>query len=282
MKSTEKTSTGFVDPFSPEELEEVRGPTYASERPERKLENSARKARESTGLDFESFDDLRVEELSEDSIAQTRRKRYSNASRDYFVTVLAADPELLNLPRELRTHALTHENVHSRQFTGRLYETLVDHGIDGSEAERLQSMMEKDESRMEGATEIITHFLDPGSEKVGKRFYPDEMELVEQELGQDSELVKQIKEVKDQVLEDYREVYNFETEEGLYHEKGVFAGQEYEAMVIGEDAEIYGAQTVTEYLIEETYRDNEYQEFVESNDYGGDVLENTVVKDYLE
>ena len=280
--ASEKNDSGPADPFKPGELKEVQGPSYAGERPLKRLENLAEEVKDVTGLDFQSFDYFRVEDLPEDSIAQTRRQKYSGSSGDYVLTVLAADPQLLDLPGELKTHALVHENVHSRHFNGRLYETLIGEGMSGEEAGKLESIMEADESRLEGATEIITHFLDPESEKVGKRFYPDEMELVEKELDPGNELLKEIKAVEKQVLDEYREVYQFETAEGLYREKGSFAGREYDALVLGENAEVYGEDLIGDYLLEEGYDDNEYQEFVESNGYDGDVLENTVVQDYLE
>ncbi|MFB6116828.1 MAG: hypothetical protein ABEK10_04950 [Candidatus Nanosalina sp.] len=282
MKSaSRKNNSGPVNPFNPEELEEVQGPTYAADRPGRRLQDSIKETEEATGLDFDSFDDFRVEDLPEDSLAQTQRREYTGSDGGYVLTVLAADPELLDLGSDLRNHALTHENVHGRHFTGRLYDTLVDQGLDGEEAGRLHSVMEKDESRLEGATEIITHFLDPNSERVGRSFYPDEMAAVEAELEGDSELVDEIEEVKHEVVDQYREVYEVEASEGLYHERGSFAGQDYDALVLGDSAEVYGDEIVGEYLVEDSYPDNEYQEFVESNGYGGDVLENTVVEDYL-
>lgn len=277
-----KNNSGPVNPFNPEELEEIQGPTYAVERPGRKLQNSIRETEKVIGLDFDSFDDFRVEDLPEDSLAQTQRKKYSGSDGDYVVTVLAADPELLDLGSGLRRHALTHENVHGRHFTGRLYDTLVSEGIDGEEAGRLHSVMGRDEACLEGATEIITHFLDPKSEEVGRSFYPDEMAAVEAELEGESELVDEIEKTKREVVDQYRDVYEVEAFEGLYRERGSFAGQEYDALVLGESAELYGEEVVGEYLMEESYPDNEYQEFVESNGYGGDVLENTVVEDYLD
>lgn len=276
-------SADVVDPFKPEKLEEVQGPTYASEKPERELQDSVEDVREITGLDFDSFDDFRVEDLPEDSIAQTRRESYGDTESDYIRTVLAADPELLGLGRELRNHALVHENVHSRHFSGRLYDTLVDRGVSGEDAGRIHSIMDSgDERKLEGGTELITHFLDPENEKVGKSFYPDEMKEVERQLEGESELVEEIKDVKQELLDQYRDIYELDVAEGFYHETGNFAGQEYDALVMGDGAEVYGEEVVQDYLLEEdNYSGDDYEEFAE-NMYSGEVLDNTPVEAYME
>ena len=97
------------------------------------------------------------------------------------------------MDKSLRNHALVHEGVHSLQFGGGLCEKLLEEELSKEEVRQLQSEMNKNEKRLEGATEAITHFLDPESQKVGRRFYPDEMALVESELEPDSEISKDIK-----------------------------------------------------------------------------------------
>jgi hypothetical protein len=276
-------SADVVNPYNPEELDEVQGPTYASERPERELMQSVDEAAERTGLDFDSFDDFRVEDL-EGSIAQTRRKNYrSSSGGEYVKTVLAADPEILDLDNYLKVHALLHENVHGKHFSGELYDTLVDRGMPRSEAAELESLMDEDRESLEGGTELITHFLDPDSESVGRSFYPDEMKRVEERLDGDSELLKEIDDAGRELIDEYREVYQVEVDEGLYRERGSFAGQEYDAMVLGENAEVYGEEVVQNYLMDENYAEDDYQEFADEGVYHDEsVLENDIVDDYRE
>ena len=277
-------SAEIVNPFNPEELEEVKGPSYASERPERKLMQSVEEAAERTGLDFEVFDDFRVENLSEGSIAQTRQTSdVSSTGGHYMKTILTADPDLIDAGKYLRVHALLHENIHGRHFNDKLYETLVGNGMPRGEAAELESLMNESREHLEGGTEIITHFLDPDSEAVGRSFYPDEMEKVEQSLEADSKILREIDNAGRELIDQYQEVYQVEVNEGVYREKGSFAGQEYDALVLGDGAELYGGDVVQNYLMEENYSEKNYQEFAEEGVYHDEsVLENDVIEDYRE
>lgn len=278
-----KSSGKTVNPFNPEELEKVQGPTYAGERPERRLQEAANEAEEITGLDFDSFDEFRVEDLQDDAIAQTRQEVSRYSEDDSFRTVLAADPELLDKDSYIKIHALTHENVHSRHFNNRLYTTLVDQGISGEDAGELHQLMEDDKDQLEGGTEIITHFLNPGSRSVGQVFYPDEMEEVKEKLGDDTEILEDIEESGRELVREYQDIYDVEVKDGVYREKGSFAGQDYDALVVGEGAEMYGGQMIQEYLFEENYSDGEYTDFPEEGAYHHKgIMENGIDEDYRE
>ena len=138
--------------------------------------------------------------------------------------------------------------------------------------------MSKNEKRLEGATEAITHFLDPESHKVGRRFYPDEMALVESELEPDSEIAKDIKNTRNAIIEEYKQVYEVDVNEGVYREKGVFNGERYDAVVVGDSVEDYGEEIVNQYL-EHRYSEDKYQRSAEPSTYDG--LETAGMEEYV-
>ncbi|EGQ43731.1 MAG: hypothetical protein J07AB43_06080 [Candidatus Nanosalina sp. J07AB43] len=232
-------------------------------------------AEDVSGINF-NFDSVKFESLAGESLAQTRKQQYDGEL--YSKIVLAADPQLKNMSKSLRNHALIHEGVHSLQFEGKLCEKLLEEELSEEEVRQLQLEMGKNETRLEGATEVITHFLDPDSQKVGRRFYPDEMALVESELEEDSEIAKDIKNTKNSIIAEYKQVYEVEVNEGIYREKGVFNGEAYDAVVLGDSIEDYGEEIVNQYL-EHRYSEGEYQESVELSTY--DSLDAVGTEEYV-
>lgn len=252
-KHGKDSSNGPVDPFRPELLDEVQGPSYSHEPLMDQLEASMAEVEDFSGLSFDVFDDVSIERLPEGVPAATRNEGYRVPFMGdlYDNTVLVADPELLEMPKEERNHALTHENVHGHYFNGKEDKPLKKAGVRGEDAEKLYKFLNSgDEASFEGATEFITHLLDPESSKVGRKFYPQEMEAVENELDTDSELVEDIRGLKNELIDHYTEKYDVDVSEGLYRGTGSFAGVEYDAVVMGEDAEAYGEEVVKSYLEE--------------------------------
>jgi len=225
----------------------------ASQQVLEKLETSIKEVEDFSGLDFNVFDDISVEKLPEGVPAATRNGKYQVPliGSIYDRTELVLDPELAEMPRWDRNHALLHEDVHGHYFKDKEKEALDKAGLYGEDRDKIEYLLNSgDESAFEGSTEFITHLLDPESQRVGKKFYPGEMEAVQEELDSDSELVEDIRGLKHELLENYTEVYDIETSEGLYRESGNFAGVDYDVTVIGEDAEDYGEEVVNEYLEE--------------------------------
>jgi len=241
------------------------------------LETSMEEVQDFSGLDFNVFDDVSVESLPKGVPAATRNGKYRMPliGSLYDNTELVLDPELAQMPRWDRNHALIHEGVHGHYFKDREDELMDEAGVYGEDREKLQYFLNSgDESAFEGSTEFITHLLDPESQKVGKKFYPREMEAVQEELDSDSELVEDIRGLKHELLENYTEVYDVEASEGLYRESGNFAGVDYDVTVIGEDAEEYGEEVVNEYLEEVA---NYMKDGVYGLDESGQVAEDNAI-----
>lgn len=285
---------GDDTPWSPENLDEDNSIVYAGERPDRQLQQAVKETEEETDLGFGSFDDIRVENLPKGSLAQTRKVEEDKGGSKYLKTLLLADPELVGKPDYIQTHALTHENVHGLHFNDELYDTLVDRGFGREDAGKLRKLVDQDRDIQEGTTEFITHLLDPNSERVGRRFYSDEMAQVEEMLEGESELVQEIEDTKQELIDNYRDFYDVGVSEGIYMEQGEFAGQEYEAMVIGEGAQIYGEQVVQDYLTQDdNYEEiGDYQDFsaedvhldrgILDDDPAGDYMQGIQENDYLD
>jgi len=286
---TTQSPTGSIDSEDLQDSSFV----YASDRPDRKLQEAVEDTEEQTGLGFDHFDDIRVENLPEGSLAQTRQvEKDKNGSR-YLQTQLVADPDLIGEADYVQNHALVHENVHGLHFQDKLYDTLLDKGIENKDAGKLRTLVDQERSIQEGTTEFITHLLDPNSERVGRRFYRDEMSQVEEMLEGESQLVKEIEDTKDELINEYRDVYEVGVAEGIYMEKGEFAGQEYDAMVIGKGAQRHGEDIVQDYLAETNYdTEGEYQDFsaedvhldrgILKDDPAGDYMQSIQENDYLE
>ena len=239
------------------------------------LEDFLQDAEDVSGINFE-FDHLKFEALPGERLAQTRKEQYDGEL--YSRIVLAADPQLKGMNKSLRNHVLIHEGVHSLQFERGLCEKLLEEELSKEEVRQLQSEMNKNEKRLEGATEAITHFLDPESQKVGRRFYPDEMALVESELEPGSEIAKDIKNTRNAIVEEYKQVYEVDVNEGIYREKGVFNGEGYDAVVTGDSVEDYGEEIVNQYL-EHRYSEDEYQRSAEAGIYDG--WETAAMEEYV-
>lgn len=253
MNNTKRKTGGPVDPFRPELLEEVQGPSYSHEPLEDQLMNSIEEVESFSGLSFDVFDDISIEKLPEGVPAATRNEGYRVPLLGslYNDTVLVADPELFQMPEADRNHALLHENVHGHYFNDEEERPLEEAGVYGEDARKLYNFLNSgDEAVFEGATEFITHLLDPESKKVGRKFYPREMEAVENKLEADSELVEDIRGLKHELLDHYTDTYNVDVAEGFYRETGNFAGVQYDVVVMGEDAEAYGEEVVSGYLEE--------------------------------
>ena len=239
------------------------------------LEDFLQDAEDVSGINFK-FDHLKFETLPGERLAQTRKEQYDGEL--YSRIVLAADPQLKGMNKSVRNHALIHEGVHSLQFERGLCEKLLEEELSKEEVRQLQSEMSKNEKRLEGATEAITHFLDPESQKVGRRFYPDEMALVESELEPGSEIAKDIKNTRNAIVEEYKQVYEVDVNEGVYREKGVFNGERYDAVVVGDSVEDYGEEIVNQYL-EHRYSEDEYQRSAEAGIYDG--WETAAMEEYV-
>lgn len=273
--NSKSSDSGPVNPFRPELLDEVQGPSYGTDSSLDMLEASMDEVEAFSGLSFDVFDEVAVEDLPEGVPAATRNEKYTAPliGSVYDSTVLVADPELLSMPEAERNHALLHENVHGHYFNDKEERPLERAGIEGEDKEKLYQLLNYgDESAFEGATEFITHLLDPESRKVGKKFYPEEMEAVEEELDADSDLVEDIRGLKNDLIDNYREVYDVEAFDGVYMESGNFAGVDYDALVIGEDAEAYGEEVVRGYL-------ENFSEYDEDGVYGLDEDSGGVAED---
>lgn len=286
-------SPGNAQAWDHEEFEEDTSIVYAGDRPDRKLQDAVKETEEETGLDFDHFDDIRVENLPEGSLAQTRRVQQVRGENSYLQTLLVADPDLTNRVDHVKNHALVHENVHGLHFQDKLYDTLVDRGIGKEDAGKLRNLVDQDRSIQEGTTEFITHLLDPNSERVGRRFYRDEMSQVEEMLEVESELVQEIEDTKQELIDNYRDVYDAGVAEGIYMEQGEFAGQQYDALVVGEGAETHGKEIVQDYLAETHYdEEGDYQDFtaedvhldrgILKDDPAGDYMQSIQENDYLD
>ncbi|WP_414838153.1 hypothetical protein ACK3SF_02010 [Candidatus Nanosalina sp. VS9-1] len=206
--NSKNSDSGPVDPFRPELLDEVQGPSYGQDPVLDELEASMGEVEDFSGLSFDVFDEVSVENLPEGVPAATRNEKYRAplVGNIYDSTVLVADPELLQMPKAERNHALLHENVHGHYFRGEEQRPLEKAGVEDEDKEKLYRMLNYgDESAFEGATEFITHMLDPESRRVGKKFYPEELEAVEQELDADSQLVEDIQGLKNKLIDNYRE-----------------------------------------------------------------------------
>lgn len=262
---------------SPGPLDENAWSPDASKEVLNQLEASMDEVESFSGLDFDVFDDVSVESLPEGVPAATRNGKYRMPliGSLYDNTELVLDPELAQMSRWDRNHALIHEGVHGHYFKDREDELMDEAGIYGEERNKLQCFLNSgDESAFEGSTEFITHLLDPESQKVGKKFYPRELEAVQEELDSDSELVEDIRGLKHELLENYTELYDVETSEGLYRESVNFAGVDYDVTVIGEDAEEYGEEVVNEYLEEVA---NYMKDGVYGLDESGQVAEDNAI-----
>lgn len=235
---------------------------YSSTSSNDRLQDFLDRAEDLSGIEFDSFDNFKFESLPENKIAQTRQKTYNGT----YTTILAADPELKTMDKDVRTHALIHEGIHGLQFNGQLYDKLLEENLDRDEVRKLHSLMSEDQARLEGVTEIVTHFLHPNSQKVGRRFYPDEMKIVESELEQGNEIIEDINNLKQSIISKYKEVYEVEFNNGVYREKGTFDGEEYEVLVEEEPIQKYGEDLVNKYLAQ-NYVENEYQESIEEDMY---------------
>jgi len=266
---------------------------YASDRPDRKLQEAVEDTEEETGLGFDHFDDIRVENLPEGSLAQTRQVEKDKGGSRYLQTQLVADPDLVGKADYVQNHALVHENVHGLHFQDKLYDTLLDKGIENEDAGKLRTLVDQERSIQEGTTEFITHLLDPNSERVGRRFYRDEMSQVEEMLEGESEIVKQIEDTKDELIDEYRDVYEVGVADGIYMEKGEFAGQEYDAMVVGQGAQRHGEDIIRDYLAENEYQEHDgYQDFsaedvhldrgILKDDPAGDYMQSIQENEYLD
>ncbi len=249
--NTENNNDAPVDPFKPELLQETQGSTYGQDDLQEELEISTEQAEEASGLDFDVFDSKELVDLPPGVWAATLNDTYRHplTGEVYDNTRLLADPEILERPEEERNHALIHEGVHGHYFSGEQERPVQEAGIYGEDAKKLYSFLNSgDEELVEGATEFLTHMLDPESEKVGKMFYPRQLEAVEQELDADTELVEDIRGLKHELLDHYTEVYDVEVDSGVYREQGEFAGLEYDITIMADGAEAYGEEVVNEYL----------------------------------
>ena len=273
--NSKNPDSGPVDPFRPELLDEMQGPSYGQDSVLDDLEASMDEVESFSGLSFDVFDEVSIENLPEGVPAATRNEKYRVPLLGslYDSTVLVADPELLQMPKAERNHALLHENVHGHYFNGEEDRPLEQAGVKGEDKEKLYRFLNYgDESAFEGATEFITHMLDPENRRVGKKFYPEELEAVEQELDADSDLVEDIRGLKNDLIDNYREIYDVEAFEGVYMESGNFAGIDYNALIIGEDAEAYGEEVVRDYL-------ENVAEYDEDGVYGLDEASGDVAED---
>lgn len=256
--------TDSGNPFTPDAFQDVQGPSYTQGDAGTELEEAVEETEQETGLDFDVFDGMEVDDsLPENVPAATREDGYRLpfVGNLYSDTVLVANPNLFEMSDSIRNHALIHEWVHGNYFQDQGDRPLEEADIPRQDAGELYNMMKYgNEAEMEGATEFIAHALDPNSSEVGRTFYPDEMSAVENRLDSDSEIMDDINSLRDDIIDEYRDVYDVEVGDRFYREKGEFAGMEYDAVIFGDEASIEGEDAVRDYLetVSNYMKDGEY------------------------
>lgn len=244
-------NSGFADPWNPDALEEVQGPTYAGDDSwmEEEVEEMLEEAGEQAGIDFRVFDSIEIDDsLPENVPAAASHRGYRNhgIGNLYSTISLHADPDFLDMPEYDQRHVLTHEGIHGLQFKGGLVDE-VGEKIPGDVMGQLYDrMVNGAEHDMEGATELLARHLNPESSIVGEKFRFSEARKVGEEI--DSDIGQEINNSRKNLLDQYREIYSVEAGQNFYAEAGNFAGEDYIAVVQGENAVLDGEETVSDYL----------------------------------
>lgn len=189
-----------------------------------------------TDLDLEdTFDNIEYEpNLPRGAPAATKHSEKPN----YFYGINNEETDLLlgtdffNLSDYEQDHVLLHEGIHGLDFNDELKTELQKQGLSNNSLMKINELLNSSELEMEGTVEYLTHLFDPYSELVGNKFRPREMQAVEGELNNvQSELSKEIGSFTKEVLNEFREVYDFEVGENYLFEHGEFNGQEYKMFV---------------------------------------------------
>jgi hypothetical protein len=249
MSRAGKENSGPVDPFQPDALEEVQGPDYSEEPSVDEVDELLEETSETVGSEVDVFDRKVLDgSLPENVPAVTVHRRERIPFLGYDSTELRVNPDMFELPRYEQRHVMAHEGIHGMHFQDELLEEVGDEVPEEVMDELYHRLAYGTEEELEGATELLARYINPESPLVGEKFRRDEARKVEQEIG--SELVEEIQGLKKDLIDEYREVYNTEIGENFYMEAGNFAGEEYIAVVEGEDAELEGEEVVMEYLEE--------------------------------
>lgn len=208
---------------------------------EKKLQDVSEKY----GLDIADDVDLVFDSsLPYNVLGRTSMPRYSENG----VTVSVGD-QFFELDEKRQEKTMLHEGIHVKQFRDEI-DNWLKNQFNASdefiqEVERSSDpLYEKD---IEGITEVLTDTILPFDAGTG---YPYEKrskisELESKGFDVESELADDIENEFNELVENYKEVYeSFEFGE-LYFETGSFGGAEYTALVTGYDD---GEKAVNEYL----------------------------------
>jgi hypothetical protein len=249
MSRAGKENTGPVDPFQPDALNEVQGPDYSPEPSVDEVDELLEETSETVGSQVDVFDAKKLDSSLPDRVpAATVHKGSKLPFLGYERTDLHVNPDLFELPRYEQRHVMAHEGIHGLHFQDELLEEVGDEVPEEVMDELYHRLAYGTEEELEGATELLARYINPESPLVGEKFRRDEARKVEQEI--DSELVEDIQSLKKDLIDEYREVYNTGIGENFYMEAGNFAGEEYIAVVKGEDADLEGEEVVMEHLEE--------------------------------
>lgn len=249
MSRAESENSGPVDPFRPDALDEVQGPDYSPEPSVNEVDKLLEETSETLGSDVDVFDRKVLDGSLPDNVpAATVQRRSKLPFIGYESTELRVNPEMFELPRYEQRHVMAHEGIHGLQFQDELLEEVGDKVPEEVMDELYHRLAYGTEEELEGATELLARYINPESPLVGEKFRRDEAREVEEDIG--SELVDEIEGLKKDLIDEYRDIYNAEIGENFYMEAGNFAGEEYIAVVEGEEAELEGEEVVMEYLEE--------------------------------
>ena len=224
-----------------------------------------------TGLDFsDSIDD--IEKKGMPALASMEQRTYSINGREYNQNVLNISDTFDYLNPELQQHVLSHEGIHALDFDDELVPQLeASRNISSDAAQRISVLKDQGRREKEGLTQALNKRIMPDASS--HYFYPDETREVENLLEQsgtdlDSELMENTEDTEREVLESYRDIESQIAVPGLYLEQGSVNGTDYNVMVLGEGADIYGEDLAGDYLSEGEQKglvDMDYSDFVEAD-----------------
>lgn len=189
---------------------------------------------------------------------------------------ITVGPSFLDAPKNEQLKTMTHEGFHVKQFNGEDTEWLEqnfdvsDRFLDEVEKARRKGT----EKEIEGITEVVTDNLMPFSAQTGYPYLKRQKEAELQNKGIDieSELVEDIQDEIDNLVGEYKEVYQSFEVGDVYMEAGELGDIEYSAMFVGyEEPE----SVVNDYLEDLTTYEGDDPE-LDLPDYAGEML------DYLE
>lgn len=249
----------------------------------RQVEQELEEVEEASGLELNHFDSIEIDpSLPADVSAATKYRKVPSLLTDttlYSDTTLALSPRFSNLPKPERLDVLGHEGIHSAQFNGYL-EPQLEEKFDPETARFFSDNLHSNRRRMEGTTQLLNSWINPGTSHSHLNPYPKEKEMIEQEawkngIEPESELVQQIDNEINKIYDQFngiqREVYGVESKEDFYHEKGSIGDLNYDIVISGEDAEEYGEKMAEKYLTEMVgglYSENYNEEEI----YGGETV----------